>query len=410
MPAPEPGPTVANALAPSALDGTGARPRVHPAIRMHYRARTAAYLNMAALPLMRIVEEGFRVEWLLVALWCLAFPHLARVLAPRLGNDRATEHRVMRLDSANAALVAGACGFALFPSAVMVLAMMMNALINGGARFGLSQLPFLAAGALAGAVLGEFAFDWRSSFGASVIATIGLVSYVVLVGLNAHAMQVRLKRTKSELVDKSRQLEEASLTDPLTRVRNRRYIAARLAETERALREPLAFALIDVDHFKRINDQHGHAAGDAVLRELALRLSQAWPAPHDVVRWGGEEFLVVAHGVDADRLPRLAEEIRALVAAKRFQVAGGEPLGVSVSIGLAPYPFGPRLDQLDWTRVIDLADRGLYEAKRGGRDTWVAIAPGPAAEASALADRSLAEAERLGLITTTRPSTIAAGA
>lgn len=383
------------------------RPAVHPAIRLHYRARIAAYVNMAALPLWWMVEGGFRAELLLVALWCLTFPHLARGLAPRLGNDRATEHRVMQLDSANAALVSGACGFALFPTAVMVLAMLMNALINGGARFGLAQLPFLAVGALAGAAVGGFAFAWQASLGASVISAIGLVSYVLLVGLNAHAMQVRLRRTKSELVDKSRQLEEASLTDPLTRVRNRRWIAARLAETERTLREPLAFALIDVDHFKRINDRHGHAAGDAVLRELALRLARAWPAPHDVVRWGGEEFLVVAHGIDAARLPRLAEEIRALVAVQPFPIPGGESLRASVSIGLAPYPFGPRLDRADWTRVIDLADRGLYEAKRGGRNTWVAITPGPGADEAALADRPLAEAESLGLVRTIRPSTIA---
>jgi diguanylate cyclase (GGDEF)-like protein len=399
--------TLRDSEQPVAGRTAGLSARAHPAIRLHYRARAAAYLNMAALPLLAIAERGFRVEWLLVALWCLAFPHLARWLAPRYGNSRATEHRVMQLDSANAALVSGACGFALFPSAVMILAMLMNALINGGARFGLAQLPFVAAGALAGAALGGFAFDWRSSLGASVIATIGLVSYVVLVGLNAHAMQLRLRRTKSELVDKSRQLEEASLTDPLTQVRNRRYITARLGETERALRAPLAFALIDVDHFKRITDQHGHAAGDAVLRELALRLSRAWPAPHDVVRWGGEEFLVVAHGIEPARLPRLAEEIRAQVAIQRFAIPGAEPIRVGVSIGLAPYPFGPRLDRLDWTRVIDLADRGLYEAKRSGRNTWVAITPGPVAEEVVLADRSLAEAERLGVVTVTRPSTIA---
>lgn len=402
-------PAAGSAARPADRGRQPAVTRAHPVIRLHYRARSAAYLNMAALPLVEIAERGFRAEWLLVALWCLAFPHLARWLAPRLGNDRATEHRVMQFDSANAALVSGVCGFALFPSAVMTLAMMMNALINGGVRFGLAQLPFLAAGALAGAALGGFAFAWQSSLGASLIATIGLVSYVVLVGLNAHAMQLRLKRTRSELVEKSRQLEEASLTDPLTQVRNRRYIAARLGDTGCAPRAPLAFALIDVDYFKRINDEYGHAAGDAVLRELAARLSRAWPAPHDVVRWGGEEFLVVAHDVESAHLPRLAEEIRAAVAGQRFAIPGAGAIRVSVSVGLAPYPFAARVDQADWTRVIDLADRGLYEAKRSGRDTWVAIAPGPAADESALTGQPLAEAERLGLVATLRPSAVAPG-
>lgn len=399
-------PAVPSVEAPSA--GASESTRVHPVIRMHYGARIAAYLNMAGLLVAFMAERGVQVEHVLVAIWCLAFPHLARWLAPRLGNDRKTEHRVMQIDSANAALVAGVCGFALFPTAVMTLAMLMNALINGGARSGLSQLPFFGVGALLGAALGGFFFDWQASLAVSVISTIGFVTYAVLVGLNAHKMHLRLRRTRSELVDKSRQLEEASLTDPLTRVRNRRYIASRLAATERVLREPLAFALIDVDHFKRINDQFGHAGGDAVLRELALRLADAWPVPHDVVRWGGEEFLIVAHGIDAAGLPRMAEEIRSLVAAHGFGSPGGEALPVTVSIGLAPYPFGPRLDRLDWTRVIDLADRGLYEAKRSGRNTWVAISPGPAADEAALVDRPIAEAERLGLVRTTRPSTVAA--
>lgn len=379
---------------------------VHPAIRMHYGARNVAYLNMAALIFADMLQRGPSAAAGAVAFWCLCFPHLARFLAPRFGNSRETEHRVMQLDSANAALVAGVCGFALFPTAVMTLAMLMNALINGGARFGFAQLPFFAAGAMAGAALGGFVFDWQAGLAVSVISTIGFVCYAVLVGLNAHAMHVRLRQTRSELVDKSRQLEEASLTDPLTKVRNRRYITARLGETERVMREPLAFALIDVDHFKRINDQYGHAAGDAVLRELAERLSKAWPAPHDVVRWGGEEFLVVAHGVTAAKLPELAEEMRAEVVARPFKALASEPIPVSVSIGLAPYPFGQRLDQLDWTRVIDLADRALYEAKRDGRNTWVAVTPGPAADTSALADHSLAEAERLGLLSAIRQSTI----
>lgn len=390
------------------LAGASASTPVHPAIRMHYGARNAAYLNMAGLLVAFMVEHGVRVEHVAVAIWCIAFPHLARWLAPRLGNDRATEHRVMQVDSVNAALVSAVCGFALFPTAVMSLAMLMNALINGGARFGLAQVPFLGVGALLGAALGGFFFDWQASLAVSVISTIGFVTYAVLVGLNAHKMHLRLRRTRSELVDKSRQLEEASLTDPLTRVRNRRYIASRLAETERVLREPLAFALIDVDHFKRINDQFGHAGGDAVLRELALRLAKAWPVPHDVVRWGGEEFLVVAHGIDAAGLPRMAEEIRTLVATQCFEIPGGEALQVSVSIGLAPYPFGGQLGRLDWTRVIDLADRGLYEAKRNGRNTWVAITPGPGLDGRDLAGCSLAEAEQQGLVASARPATSAA--
>jgi diguanylate cyclase (GGDEF)-like protein len=130
--------------------------------------------------------------------------------------------------------------------------------------------------------------------------------------------------------------------------------------------------------------------------------------PHDVVRWGGEEFLIVAHGIDAAGLPRMAEEIRTLVAAQCFEIPGGEVLPVSVSIGLAPYPFGGHLGRLDWTRVIDLADRGLYEAKRNGRNTWVAISPGPGLDDRDLAGCSLAEAEQQGLVASARPARSAA--
>lgn len=365
---------------------------------MHYPARTAAYLNMAALPILLLVEQGWRPVWALVAAWCLLFPHLARWLSPRWGNDRATEHRVMQLDSAQAALVAGLCGFMVFPSAVMLAAMLMNALMNGGLRFGLAQLPAMLLGGAVGLALTGFEFQWQSTPGATVIAVIGLASYVLLVGLNTHVTAMRLKRTRRELLEKSRALEEASLTDPLTRARNRRYISAKLGEAERAVREPLAFVLIDIDHFKRINDQHGHAAGDAVLRELAARLTLHWPAPHDLVRWGGEEFLLVVHGTEAEQLPDLGEAVREQVAARAFRLPGGDALPLTVSIGLAPYPFGPRLDQLDWSRVIDLADRALYAAKHDGRNTWVTVLPSTRVESApmSLEGLGLAEAKQAG--------------
>ena len=198
-----------------------------------------------------------------------------------------------------------------------------------------------------------------------------------------------LQAVSAALEEKSRVLERASIIDPLTGLHNRRFLsehieislAASQRRAEDATRRPgpaastdTLFFLIDVDHFKRINDTQGHAAGDTVLVQLALRLQAAMRESDFVVRWGGEEFLAVARDTDRDRADELAERIRASVADQPFRLDDGQHLHVTCSVGHAAWPFLRAHPQtVDWLGVVSLADLGLLTAKRMGRNAWVGL-------------------------------------
>lgn len=193
-------------------------------------------------------------------------------------------------------------------------------------------------------------------------------------------LQARL-RTGRRLVELEEALHRQAMMDSLTQVWNRRGILATLdRELSRATRDDtrLALMLADLDFFKRINDEHGHQAGDAVLQEVSLRLVDALRKSDAVGRYGGEELLVVAPGVRGASALELAERLRAAVA-ERPVLFGGVPIPVTASFGVVLSGRGTSGDTL-----VRLADQALYKAKAGGRNR-VELAPDPAprrAEAS----------------------------
>lgn len=184
----------------------------------------------------------------------------------------------------------------------------------------------------------------------------------------------------------NRRLEDASQTDPLTGLRNRRYMANQiptdLAFYDRRrqhgeiLEEALVFALVDIDHFKAVNDRHGHRAGDRVLQQFAQVLSGLVRSGDYVVRWGGEEFLVVFRPMEARHLSLIGDRIRAAVTGHAFDIGTDTPLRLTCSVGLAEYPlFRDHRMQLGWEAMVELADQALYYVKTNGRDGWAAFRP-----------------------------------
>jgi diguanylate cyclase (GGDEF)-like protein len=171
-------------------------------------------------------------------------------------------------------------------------------------------------------------------------------------------------------------LERMATHDGLTGLRNRGGLLAQAEpwfEAALASGAPLAVALLDIDHFKAVNDQHGHAAGDAVLVAVAEAVRAALPPEAIAGRWGGEEFLVVLPDAPADRAFAVAERLRVAVAAvgaASNESAAGASLRVTASVGVAAVPGPhPTLHAL-----IGQADEALYVAKRDGRDRVATIA------------------------------------
>jgi diguanylate cyclase (GGDEF)-like protein len=177
------------------------------------------------------------------------------------------------------------------------------------------------------------------------------------------------------------ELEKASQTDPLTGLGNRRFLGQALAveangDRRRGQASRQAVLMIDIDHFKQINDQYGHAGGDAVLVAFADVLSRHCRSGDLAVRWGGEEFLLCFEVHDEVQALQRAEDLRAGIAGRRFTLPDGRQLGCTCSVGVACLPFDlAQPELLGWEQVAALADHALYLAKHGGRDGVVLLAP-----------------------------------
>ncbi|MCG2799686.1 MAG: sensor domain-containing diguanylate cyclase [Cellulomonas sp.] len=170
--------------------------------------------------------------------------------------------------------------------------------------------------------------------------------------------------------ERAAHLERLSLQDPLTGLANRRYLETCLATRFGRLAADgsrFGVLMLDLDHFKRVNDSHGHETGDEALRTLARTLELGVRPGDSVVRFGGEEFVVVTPVDDADRLVAVAERLRELVRGTSVR-AGEVKLTVTVSIGVTMARPGD-----DATTLLERADSGLLSAKRAGRDRVVLV-------------------------------------
>ncbi len=186
---------------------------------------------------------------------------------------------------------------------------------------------------------------------------------------DAQAAQARarhLEMEKQRLQERLTRTEHDALEDLLTRLANRRHAETALPLLmQRTLNEPLALALLDIDHFKRVNDRFGHAVGDRVLREFANLVRQQVRGADLLARWGGEEFVLVLLGNGAQQALPIMERLREAVAQHPWgQVQEG--LTLSTSIGFTLQPAGSPAPT--WPVVMQRADQALYRAKAGGRN------------------------------------------
>ncbi len=213
--------------------------------------------------------------------------------------------------------------------------------------------------------------------------------------------QVRLRTRElavrnNELQNLNAKLERASVTDSLTGLPNRRYLYD-LMENEVDLVDGRAdpsrqgtdeahavdispgmfFMMVDLDGFKQINDTHGHHAGDLALTQVRDVLCSCCESSEEVIRWGGDEFLIVGRPGNRPGVERLAERVRVGISQHQYRLGGGHVGRLSGSIGFASYPFVPaKPDLLTWEQVMNIADQASYIAKNTQRDAWVGIHSG----------------------------------
>lgn len=184
-------------------------------------------------------------------------------------------------------------------------------------------------------------------------------------------------RMLHDIYERDERLSQQASTDTLTGLANRRFAAERFAvKSKRSLRnqEPLGIILLDIDHFKQVNDSWGHAAGDRVLQDIA-RILQSGARPYDLpVRLGGEEFMLLCDNAGPDVVQTVAERIRQAVEAHEFVLDDGRSIRITSSLGCCSQVADADADAALMQTMIDRADKALYCAKRGGRNR-VELAP-----------------------------------
>ena len=191
-----------------------------------------------------------------------------------------------------------------------------------------------------------------------------------------------------DLKQLNQSLQESSLSDPLTGLRNRRFVFEEVSRDLEVVRRKyadqeqgidskaaadLVFMMIDLDNFKPINDTYGHAAGDQMLLEIRDVLLSTCRKSDFVIRWGGDEFVVIAKQANPGESEALAERIRTSIANHNFNLGDGQIVRTTCSIGFAAYPlFRAQADESSLDQVINLADNLMYEAKRE-RNAWAGM-------------------------------------
>jgi diguanylate cyclase len=356
---------LATGAAPERRDPAGLAPdaRLKSLPLRTYRFRVLG-MGLGALPVIAVLREidASWLAWGWVGFGCLVWPHLAFLLARGSRDPFRTERNNLLFDSAIAGSMASVMHFNLLPS-VMLLTVSTADKINSGIR-GLwwRALPGMVIALLLTAVLTGFGWRPETSLQVLLASLPILVIHTLAVSLSSY--QLIRKVQKQNL-----RLDELHRIDTLTGLESRAHWQA---QAEAALDQHqrtgqlASLMLVDVDRFKSINDRHGHATGDDVLRAIADVIRRMMPTDSHAGRLGGDEFAVLLP-LDLEEAEGTAERIRAAVEALDFPRLPS--LRCSISIGLAEPPAAG-LNLREWSEA---ADRAMYRAKQAGRNRAASV-------------------------------------
>jgi len=295
-------------------------------------------------------------EWLAFLLYCFAWPHLAWQWARHSGNPFRAEQRNLLIDQFWGGAWMAVIGFNVLPTVLTVTLLCMSSLTGGGLRLLRRGLVWLLAGAAIGMLLSGFRWMPESTM-ANVLSCLPLLlTHPLVVAHTAHQAITKLHNKRLELEHQTRH-------DGLSGLYNRSHWEAQVRNEFARYRRaglPATLVLTDIDHFKRINDDHGHEAGDEAIRRFAALLHECLRGTDVAGRYGGEEFGMLLPQTRAKEARILIERLRA----RLYETPLLDGTIVTASFGVAE--LSPDLDSHEaWMR---LADQMLYRAKHQGRD------------------------------------------
>ena len=350
------------------------------------------FFVLAGLPIALHILPGHHgsVVWALFVLQFLIYPHLMRWFTRNAGTRERTALNCMIIDAVLCGAWASGLGFPLWISVGLFLANLLNHTITRGVPGIFICSTAFASGALAATTVVAFRVSSDTNGLVTLVSIIGTTAYLALIGIEffaytrqLHQVQDSLESQKNSLEaanailheqiakiqDLQEKLREQANRDSLTGLFNRRYLEGTLQrELARCKREgaSLSMLLLDIDHFKLVNDTYGHQAGDEVLRVFGQLLLEHARAEDIVCRYGGEEFLLVLPKMPLDIARERGTYLLKLFS-ERVVVFGTLRIRITTSIGVATVP--QHSDSADG--LVRCADAALYLAKHNGRNRMV---------------------------------------
>jgi len=358
--------------------------QAHWAVRMNYRNRVVGFPVAAAMVWAHLSHENIHpVLWVLLAICFFIVPHLEFARAGAAERPPQAEVDHFKLDAVMFGFWSAMTHFPPTVTLTLLLPAILNPIYFRGPRGLVDGLTAYAAGVILSWPLTGWAIEHHHDDLAEALGLGGLVGYLVFAAIDGYRRAVRLKQTQRELQASREtlqeqfnklqrlhlQVQEQAQRDPLTGVPNRYFLNEAMGtEIARHLRQGkhLVLMVLDLDHFKRINDTLGHQAGDDVLTGFAALLKRRFRASDLISRYGGEEFVVVLTDTDVQESAAVASGFVTQVAATPFATSAG-PVSVTVSVGLSVLPEHGKT----FSELFFRADQALYQAKREGRNRVV---------------------------------------
>lgn len=368
---------------------TDARPALgkdHWAVHMNHRNRTWGFLMLWLLVAMHLAGQPTTwQQWILLSLTYLVYPQVAWLVARNASKPLQQELLNMRLDSLLCGIWTAALHFPLWIAFTLFISVAVSLTLFHGLR-GLieSTLSWLLGAAIVVVWIG-WRFQPDTEWAVTRTALIAISAYLLVMALDSYQRSMKLHQTRQLLKSSERHLQqqlqeiselqtmlkEQALHDPLTGLYNRHRLTEVLSrESTRCGRngQPLSLVMIDVDHFKVVNDRLGHQIGDEVLRQMATLLQTNTRASDWCFRYGGEEFLLILPETGIDDAWQKIDALRQDLAARPL-LCHEVQVSLTFSAGLACFP----MHGTDMSTLISSADKALYRAKNQGRNRVLAF-------------------------------------